>query len=154
MIFFRKEFETEINQAVFPGLQGGPHNHTISGLAVALKMAATEEFRAYQRQARGAGRGKGGTGRLGWRAGGAAGVASWGVGWGCGGVELLTLPGPWAQEGSPPHTHTSTHAYAHIRTRAHAHTRTRARTRAHARTHPPHTHTHTPRTRWLPTRGR
>lgn len=31
-------------------LQGGPHNHTISGLAVALKMANTEEFRGYQRQ--------------------------------------------------------------------------------------------------------
>ncbi len=33
-----------------PTKQGGPHNHTISGLAVALKMANTEEFRAYQRQ--------------------------------------------------------------------------------------------------------
>lgn len=31
------DFEDKINQAVFPGLQGGPHNHTISGLAVALK---------------------------------------------------------------------------------------------------------------------
>jgi glycine hydroxymethyltransferase len=50
MIFFRKEFESQINQAVFPGLQGGPHNHTIAGLAVALKMANTEEFRGYQRQ--------------------------------------------------------------------------------------------------------
>ena len=35
---------------MFPGLQGGPHNHTISGLAVALKMAATPEFGEYQRQ--------------------------------------------------------------------------------------------------------
>lgn len=50
MIFYRKHLESDINQAVFPGLQGGPHNHTISGLAVALKMANTEEFRAYQRQ--------------------------------------------------------------------------------------------------------
>lgn len=32
------------------GLQGGPHNHTISALAVALKMANTEEFRQYQAQ--------------------------------------------------------------------------------------------------------
>ncbi len=32
------------------GLQGGPHNHTISALAVALKMARTEEFRSYQQQ--------------------------------------------------------------------------------------------------------
>merc|ERR1712094_85328 len=33
-----------------PRLQGGPHNHTISGLAVALKMAAAPEFREYQEQ--------------------------------------------------------------------------------------------------------
>lgn len=50
MIFYRKELKDKIDQAVFPGLQGGPHNHTISGLAVALKMANTEEFRGYQRQ--------------------------------------------------------------------------------------------------------
>lgn len=31
------DFEEKINAAVFPGLQGGPHNHTIAGLAVALK---------------------------------------------------------------------------------------------------------------------
>lgn len=31
------DFENKINAAVFPGLQGGPHNHTIAGLAVALK---------------------------------------------------------------------------------------------------------------------
>ena len=30
--------------------QGGPHNHTIAGLACALKQAATPEFVAYQRQ--------------------------------------------------------------------------------------------------------
>ncbi|CAI8588138.1 unnamed protein product [Vicia faba] len=64
MIFFRKglkevnkkgqevfyDFEDKINQAVFPGLQGGPHNHTITGLAVALKQATTPEYRAYQEQ--------------------------------------------------------------------------------------------------------
>jgi len=50
MIFYRKHLETEINQAVFPGLQGGPHNHTISGLAVALRAAATPEFKEYQVQ--------------------------------------------------------------------------------------------------------
>ncbi|GFY99883.1 serine transhydroxymethyltransferase 1 [Actinidia rufa] len=54
MIFFRKgvlyDFEDKINQAVFPGLQGGPHNHTIAGLAVALKQAVTPEYKAYQEQ--------------------------------------------------------------------------------------------------------
>ena len=32
-------------------LQGGPHNHTISGLACALKQATTPEFKEYQEQA-------------------------------------------------------------------------------------------------------
>ena len=50
MIFYRKDLEEQINQSVFPGLQGGPHNHTISGIAVALKMAAGTEFKAYQQQ--------------------------------------------------------------------------------------------------------
>ncbi|KAM4535427.1 serine hydroxymethyltransferase, cytosolic-like isoform 1-T4 [Fundulus diaphanus] len=39
-----------INQAVFPGLQGGPHNNNIAGVAVALKQAMTPEFKAYQLQ--------------------------------------------------------------------------------------------------------
>ncbi|XP_056143926.1 serine hydroxymethyltransferase, cytosolic [Lampris incognitus] len=43
-------FESLINQAVFPGLQGGPHNHAIAGVAVALKQAMTSEFKAYQLQ--------------------------------------------------------------------------------------------------------
>ncbi|XP_075999111.1 serine hydroxymethyltransferase, cytosolic [Genypterus blacodes] len=42
--------ESPINQAVFPGLQGGPHNHAIAGVAVALKQAMTPEFTAYQMQ--------------------------------------------------------------------------------------------------------
>lgn len=44
------EMEDKINEAVFPGLQGGPHNHAIAGIAVAMKHATTEEFRTYQRQ--------------------------------------------------------------------------------------------------------
>eukprot|EP00871_Galdieria_phlegrea_P001576 jgi/Galph1/2419/GphlegSOOS_G1100.1 len=44
------ELEHAINGAVFPGLQGGPHNHTIGALAVALKLATTSEFKAYQQQ--------------------------------------------------------------------------------------------------------
>ena len=50
MIFYRKDLESAINQAVFPGLQGGPHNHTIAGLAVALKAATKPEFVEYQKQ--------------------------------------------------------------------------------------------------------
>merc|ERR1712087_154143 len=44
------DLENPINQAVFPGHQGGPHNHTIAALATALKQAATPEFVEYQQQ--------------------------------------------------------------------------------------------------------
>merc|ERR1712113_493377 len=64
MIFFRKgqrgtdkkgtpimwDLEEKINAAVFPGLQGGPHNHTIAALATCLKQANTAEFVEYQKQ--------------------------------------------------------------------------------------------------------
>ena len=64
MIFFRRgqkgtdkkgnpvmyDMEDKINFAVFPGLQGGPHNHTITGLAVALKQCTTPEYKQYQEQ--------------------------------------------------------------------------------------------------------
>lgn len=63
MIFYRKgvrksdpktgketlyDLEGPINFSVFPGHQGGPHNHTITALAVALKQAKTPEFKQYQ----------------------------------------------------------------------------------------------------------
>lgn len=64
MIFYRKgvrrtnakgenvmfDLEKKINEAVFPGLQGGPHDNTIAAMGVALKEAATPEFREYQLQ--------------------------------------------------------------------------------------------------------
>jgi glycine hydroxymethyltransferase len=64
MIFYRKgvrsvdkkgvetmyDLEAKINHAVFPGHQGGPHNHTIAALAVALGQANTAEFKSYQAQ--------------------------------------------------------------------------------------------------------
>lgn len=64
MIFFRKglrrtdakgkeefyDLEGPINASVFPGHQGGPHNHTITALAVALKQAQSSQFRDYQQQ--------------------------------------------------------------------------------------------------------
>lgn len=63
MIFFRKgvrrvdkkgkeemyDLENPINASVFPGHQGGPHNHTITALAVALYQAQSREFKEYQR---------------------------------------------------------------------------------------------------------
>ena len=39
------DYGDKIDLAVFPGLQGGPHNHAIAGVAVAMGLAATEEFR-------------------------------------------------------------------------------------------------------------
>lgn len=42
--------EKPINEAVFPGLQGGPHNHSMAGVGVALKQAMTADFREYQLQ--------------------------------------------------------------------------------------------------------
>lgn len=78
VIFFRKidregkptDYETRINMAVFPGCQGkprgilskdfaeikyytgGPHNNTIAGVAVAMKQAASPEFKKYSQQVR------------------------------------------------------------------------------------------------------
>ncbi|MGB6895808.1 MAG: serine hydroxymethyltransferase [Dehalococcoidia bacterium] len=50
MILCRDEFAQRIDRAVFPALQGGPHNHTTAAIGVCLKEAATEEFREYGRQ--------------------------------------------------------------------------------------------------------
>lgn len=64
MIFYRKgvrsvdakgketlyELEDAINFSVFPGHQGGPHNHTITALSVALGQTFTPEFKEYQQQ--------------------------------------------------------------------------------------------------------
>eukprot|EP00758_Cryptobia_borreli_P002860 Tbor_TRINITY_DN3348_c0_g1::TRINITY_DN3348_c0_g1_i1::g.23470::m.23470/K00600/glyA, SHMT; glycine hydroxymethyltransferase len=55
MIFFRKigldgkptDYESRINQAVFPGLQGGPHIHQIAGIATQMKEVCSENWPAY-----------------------------------------------------------------------------------------------------------
>ena len=47
MILCRQQYADAIDKAVFPSLQGGPHNHTTAALAVALKEAATDEFKVY-----------------------------------------------------------------------------------------------------------
>jgi glycine hydroxymethyltransferase len=50
MILCREEHAKKIDQAVFPGQQGGPLEHVISAKAVALKIAASAEFRERQRR--------------------------------------------------------------------------------------------------------
>jgi len=58
MIFAKKEsgggkipnVEQRIDEAVFPALQGGPHNHQIGALAVQLKAVAGPDFKAYSEQ--------------------------------------------------------------------------------------------------------
>ena len=50
MILCRKEVADRIDRAVFPGLQGGPHNHTTAAIGVALKEAATPQFKQYGNQ--------------------------------------------------------------------------------------------------------
>ncbi|MEK7519296.1 MAG: serine hydroxymethyltransferase [Patescibacteria group bacterium] len=50
MIICKKELESQIFKMVFPGLQGGPHEHTISAIGVALKEATTLKFKKYARQ--------------------------------------------------------------------------------------------------------
>ena len=47
MIFSKKHLSDKIDFAVFPSLQGGPHNNVISAVAVALKEASTPEFSKY-----------------------------------------------------------------------------------------------------------
>jgi len=50
MLLCKAELAEAIDKAVFPGLQGGPHMHTISALAVALKEADSPEFVEYAKQ--------------------------------------------------------------------------------------------------------
>jgi len=44
------DIEEKVNFSVFPGLQGGPHNHTITALATALKQVKEPDFLQYQKQ--------------------------------------------------------------------------------------------------------
>jgi glycine hydroxymethyltransferase len=50
MLLSRASHAQALDRAVFPGLQGGPHNHTTAGIAVALKEAAAPGFRDYAHQ--------------------------------------------------------------------------------------------------------
>ncbi len=50
MILSRAQYAAAIDKAVFPGMQGGPHNHTTAGIAVALLEAQAPAFSAYAHQ--------------------------------------------------------------------------------------------------------
>ena len=50
MLMALPEHAQKIDQAVFPGLQGGPHNHTTAAIAVALKEALQPDFSVYAHQ--------------------------------------------------------------------------------------------------------
>jgi glycine hydroxymethyltransferase len=43
----KKDLPTLVDRSIFPGMQGGPHMHTIAGIAVALKEASTKEFKIW-----------------------------------------------------------------------------------------------------------
>ncbi|KDN21279.1 serine hydroxymethyltransferase [Amycolatopsis rifamycinica] len=50
LILCREELAKKINSAVFPGQQGGPLEHVIAAKAVALKIAASQEFKERQQR--------------------------------------------------------------------------------------------------------
>lgn len=50
VIICREKLREKIFPKVFPGLQGGPHNHTICAIGVALKEAMAPQFKRYARQ--------------------------------------------------------------------------------------------------------
>jgi len=50
MLLCKAELAEKVDRAVFPGLQGGPHMHTLTAIAVALAEADTPEFVDYAKQ--------------------------------------------------------------------------------------------------------
>ena len=50
MILCKSRLAQKIDQAVFPGMQGGPHMNAVAGIAVTLKLAAQPAFRSYAKQ--------------------------------------------------------------------------------------------------------
>ncbi len=50
LILCKEKYAKQIDKSVFPGLQGGPHMHTIAAIAVALGKALQPEFKEYAKQ--------------------------------------------------------------------------------------------------------
>jgi len=50
MLLCKAEHAAKVDKSVFPGMQGGPHMHTLTAVAVAMAEADTPEFAAYARQ--------------------------------------------------------------------------------------------------------
>ncbi len=50
LITHRRDLARKLDRAVFPGEQGGPHINTMAGLAVALRLAGSEQFKNLQNQ--------------------------------------------------------------------------------------------------------
>ena len=50
IIMCKEEYAKEIDKAVFPGLQGGPHEHIIAAKAICFNEALTPEFKEYSKQ--------------------------------------------------------------------------------------------------------
>ncbi|MEX0649449.1 MAG: serine hydroxymethyltransferase [Candidatus Andersenbacteria bacterium] len=50
MIMSKEEHAKAINKAVFPGIQGGPHEHSIAAKAVAFREALSDDFKIYAAQ--------------------------------------------------------------------------------------------------------
>jgi glycine hydroxymethyltransferase len=50
IILCKEEFAKQIDKAVFPGLQGGPHEHVIAAKAISFKEANSLEFKEYAKQ--------------------------------------------------------------------------------------------------------
>jgi len=49
-IITRKEYAEQVDKAVFPGCQGGPHEHQIAAAAVCFGEAMDPDFRTYAKQ--------------------------------------------------------------------------------------------------------
>ncbi len=47
LIFYKKEYENAINSSVFQGIQGGPNNNKIAGIATQMKEIKTKEYKRY-----------------------------------------------------------------------------------------------------------